>query len=207
MADLTVEKMWVVGANGHHWIPKQKEVNGRMFLALHKWDRGGVRVLSGHALDLRQNKASGGSLHSTAWEELVKLRQEKADELLEAALKCENEEDQQIRAGKKRKAPARAVSKHDVLVPNMFSIVCRGHELMVLFEGISTQTLWMELTEDNLTWFRGNLRAADRKPKQNRASRGQSKTVQAKAPERPKDELEADPEDDDECIDSVAGRV
>ena len=104
---------WHNGASRVFFVPMQKLVQEVPFVCLQKWDRNSVRLISGKALDLRKQKDDAGTLDCSAFHELLQLRQERANELLQEALKEEETENATNKKGK----PVRAQSKHAVMLP------------------------------------------------------------------------------------------
>ena len=127
--DLRVEPKFVVSwGKTMKLVPTQKLVEGVPYICLSKWDRISVRLLSGKALDLRKQKRDqAGSLHCSAWDELLELRQQRANVLLQDALK-EDEENHQTKKGQ----PVRAQSKHAVMLPLSMEVDFHGHKMNIL---------------------------------------------------------------------------
>lgn len=161
MEDLKIEQKFVVSwGKGMQVVPNQKLVEGVPYLCLAKWDRTSVRLLSGKALDLRKQKRDqSGNLHSSAWDELLELRQQRANVLLQDALK-EDEENHQSKKGK----PVRAQSKHAVMLPLTMEVDFFGQKMNILLEGLGSQSIWVELNEQNILFLHEKCSSTEEKP-------------------------------------------
>ena len=167
--ELTVEQKLVLYVNGKHCIPEQQYVDGETFMHLKKWDRALVKTMTGKSLDLRPGKCSG-SLNIDMWDEMIRARQvqDKANELLKQALNTE--EDAAIENKRKSKKPqvVKAQSKHALVLPLKFTISVQGHEFQVLFDGIGTKSVWIEMSEVNLKWLKSAVDRSEQKPRKKR---------------------------------------
>ena len=167
--ELTVEQKLVLYVNGKHCIPEQQYVDGETFMHLKKWDRALVKTMTGKSLDLRPGKSSG-SLNIDMWDEMIRARQvqDKANELLQQALNTE--EDAAIENKRKSKKPqvVKAQSKHALVLPLKFTISVQGHEFQVLFDGIGTKSVWIEMSEVNLKWLKSAVDRSEQKPRKKR---------------------------------------
>ena len=162
MEELKVEQKFVVSWGKVQLVPTQKLVDGIPYMCLSKWDRSSVRLLSGKALDLRKQKRDqAGSLHCSAWDSLLELRQQEANKLLQDALK----EDEENARDSTKKKPIRAQSKHTVMLPLSMPVVFHGHKMNILLEGLGSQTIWVELTEQNILLLHEKCSSSEAKPK------------------------------------------
>lgn len=162
MEELKVEQKFVVSWGKVQLVPTQKLVDGIPYLCLSKWDRSSVRLLSGKALDLRKQKRDqAGSLHCSAWDSLLELRQQEANKLLQDALK----EDEENARDSTKKKPIRAQSKHTVMLPLSMPVVFHDHKMNILLEGLGSQTIWVELTEQNILLLHEKCSSSEAKPK------------------------------------------
>ena len=184
---ISVEKKMVIHCSSLGYIvPKQKLVDGKCWICLEKWNRSLVKLLCGKALDYRSGKDTG-TLKSKVWEEVISQRQEKANQLLQEAIQEEEAAPAADKSNKKTK-PVKAKSKHALLLPLTAAINVRGQQLSVLLEGVDTQTIWMEFTESNLTWFRDEIQSnAESEPLPRRKRR---KVVRGQAQREEDDECE-----------------
>ena len=142
-----------------------------------------VRLLSGKALDLRKQKRDqAGSLHCSAWDELLELRQQRANVLLQDALK-EDEENHQTKKGK----PVRAQSKHAVMLPLSMEVDFHGHKMNILLEGLGSLSIWVEMTEQNILFLQERCMAVEYK--------SERKVKKAKKPKKKHEDEDEDDED------------
>ena len=164
--ELTVEQKLVLYVNGKHCIPEQKYVDGETFMHLKKWDRALVKTMTGKSLDLRPGKSSG-SLNIDMRDEMIRARQDKANELLQQALNTE--EDAAIENKRKSKKPqvVKAQSKYALVLPLKFTISVQGHEFQVLFDGIGTKSVRIEMSEVNLKWLKSAVDRTSRPAEDN----------------------------------------
>ena len=132
---------------------------------LNKWDRALVRTLTGKSLELRSGK-DGGSLNIDMWDDMISARQQKANELLQQALNVEEDEATEKKKPCKKVQAVRSLSKHALALPQKFTISVQGHEFQVLFDGIGTKSVWIEMTEENLTWLKNAIDRSEQKPQE-----------------------------------------
>ena len=183
----------VLFVNGNHCIPEQKCVDGDTFMHLKKWDRALVKTMTGKSLDLRSGR-NNGSLNIDMWDEMFKARQDKANELLQEALQMEDENKPSERKKSKKLELVKAQSKHALVLPQKFTISVLEHEFQVLFDGIGTKSLWIEMSEANLKWLKSAIDRSEQKPRKKRKTR---KTGD-KVPEKSDDENDEKNNDDDD---------
>ena len=190
---ITLEAKMVLRAGGRQWAPDQKEVENKRFMSISKWNRGFVRFMTGKALDLRKEKqAKSGSVDSPFMQKLLDARQEAADKLLQEALTVEDESQQPT---KKRKV-ARASRKHAIHVPNTMEMEMSGYTLTLLFEGVGSSNVWVEMTEDNCNWLKTQIAAASPRARQPRSSR---KNTEAGSAQPVAEGNQEEDDDSEEC--------
>jgi len=169
--NLSVEQKMVLFVNGNHCIPEQKCVDGDTFMHLKKWDRALVKTLTGKSLDLRSGR-NNGTLNIDMWDEMLRARQGKANELLQEAFNVEDDNNKPIERKKSKKLEVvKALSKHALVLPKKFTISVREHDFQVLFDGIGTKSLWIEMSEANLTWLKSAIDTSEQKPRKKRKTR------------------------------------
>ena len=178
--ELAVKQKFVLYLNGKHCIPEQKCVDGDTYMHLNKWDRALVRTLTGKSLELRSGK-DGGSLNIDMWDDMISARQQKANELLQQALNVEEDEATEKKKPCKKVQAVKALSKHALVLPQKFTISVQGHEFQVLFDGIGTKSVWIEMTEENLTWLKNAIDRSEQKPRKKRRTRKVANDEQAKS--------------------------
>ena len=136
-----------------------------MFVKFEKWDRALVKLMTGVSLDLWKSK-SGGSLDNDVWDELVRLRQDAANKLLVDA-KTTGDSAEPSSAKPKAKVE-KATSRQMVLLPEVVDVTCKSHTISMLLKGLGTQSIYLELTPENLEWLRNATDAATCKEKKTR---------------------------------------
>ncbi|CAE7556444.1 unnamed protein product [Symbiodinium sp. CCMP2592] len=185
--NLTVEQKMVLYVNGNHCIPEQKSVDGETYMHLKKWDRALVKTLTGKSLDLRPGKASG-SLNIDIWDEMIRARQDKANQLLQEALNTEEDAATENKRKSKKPQVVKARSKHALVLPLKFTISVQGHEFQVLFDGIGTKSVWIEFSEENLKWLKNSVDSSEQKPRKKRRTSRRSGNDQEKSQEKSDDD-------------------
>ncbi|CAJ1428126.1 unnamed protein product [Effrenium voratum] len=162
-------RQFVVSCEGaEKWIPNQKDVDGVTYACLQKWDRQLVRFVHNKSLDLRKDKGDArATLHVEFWNELVDLRQRACNELLRSQVEPDDGEGE----APKKKRRVKATPQNAALIPPCVDVNVPAAEhreervLRLLVEGISTQTLWLEMTVENLNFFRRAIQASPVKTK------------------------------------------
>ena len=171
MACKVERKCVVTTDDGTQWVPEQKEVGDVTFCAVSKWQRALVRLVQQKALDLRPGQ-EGGNINVAFWDDLMKARQEAANEALDKALKSE---DAPQPPAKRRKKHIKASVHELALLPAVLELSLPAtsgageHAMRVLSEGLGTTTVWIELTSDNLTFLKESIKASRLKPKRAKA--------------------------------------
>ena len=145
------------------WVPTQKVVEGRTFFSFTKWSASFVRVMTGKRLDLRKGKSeSSGSIDVPVLAEIMQKRQSAADADVQRALEVQ-EEVEVATQPKKKKMKIRAGAHHVHLASPILDITVEDRTLSVLFEGIRTATIWLELKTDILEWLQERVSASQPK--------------------------------------------
>ncbi len=135
------------------WVPPQKIVEDKTFFNFTKWSPTFVKVLTGKRLDLRKGMAeSSGSIDVPIIAEIMEKRQAAADEAVQRAVDVEDDVEIASKP-KKKKVKLRAAAKHAHLAPPILEINVQGRPLMVLFDGLGTTSIWLEMKEDTLQWL------------------------------------------------------
>ena len=145
------------------WVPTQKVVEGRTFFSFTKWSASFVRVMTGKRLDLRKGKSeSSGSIDVPVLAEIMQKRQSAADADVQRAL--EVQEEVEVATQPKKKMKIRAGAHHVHLASPILDITVEDRTLSVLFEGIRTATIWLELKTDILEWLQERVSASSPRP-------------------------------------------
>ena len=146
------------------WVPVQKVEQGITWLRLDKWDRSLNRFCTGKSLDLRAEKSTA-SIDGEVYSELMRCRQEAFDVALSERLQHEDsqepEEDRPKKKVRKAKAVKASASKHKHHAPHHIMVKVPATEeigvipeFRMLFEGLGSTTIWIELTEEVLVYLK-----------------------------------------------------
>eukprot|EP00439_Symbiodinium_sp_Y106_P028431 s6213_g3.t1 len=184
MEDLRVEQKFVVSwGKIMQLVPTQKLVEGVPYLCLSKWDRTSVRLLSGKALDLsKQKRYQGWSLHCSAWDVLMELRQQRANVLLQDALKGGR--------GKSSDQEGETCASTIQACSDAPSVDGGGLPWPKDEHTPRVQSIWVELTEQNILFLQEKCRGTEYK--------AERKTKKAKKPKKKQDDDDEDREGDGE---------
>ena len=154
------------------WVPTQKVEEEIVRSCINKRDRHFVRFCTGKALDLRSSK-SGASVDGDLYMNILAARQEAFDKALSERLQAEDEAREEQKAKKRKVKPMKAAAKHRDYAPHHLTMkmpaleeVGDQLECKVLFEGVGSTAIWLELTEDVLVYLRvGFSKMVPRDPK------------------------------------------
>ena len=169
-----------------YMVPKQKMGDGKCWTCLEKCNRSLVKLLCGKALDYRSGKDTG-TLKSKVWERSHFPTAGESQPVATGSNPRRQDRPPPDKTNKRTK-PVKAKSKHALLLPLTAAINVRGQQLSILLEGVDIQTIWMELIESNLAWFRDEIQSnAESEPLPRRKRR---KVVQGQAQHEEDDERE-----------------
>ena len=84
--------------------------------------------------------------------EIMEKRQAAADQAVQRAMDVEDDVEIASKP-KKKKAKVRAAAKHAHLAPPILETNVQDRRLMVLFEGLGTASIWLEMQEEALQWL------------------------------------------------------
>ncbi len=159
------------------WVPQQVEEQGVTYMLLNKWDRHFVMFVHGKPLDLSKKNKSGASLDCPFFDELLQKRQAAFNANVQDLLESD-EGDSQPPAKKAKKEKAfKATRKHQAIAPHhtvielpdvqdMPALTCR-----VLFEGIGSTVIWVEMVPEILVHIRKGLQQSESKPRKKKATK------------------------------------
>ena len=147
---------------GQPWVPETKEVDDRVFIRLHKWDRGLYRFAIGRSLCFKGDHENIGLV-----DDLCVRRNRACDELYRQLR--EEEDDVGDAAGPSNKKPRKGYIRKSrasdcAFLPKTVTIklpdaqhddgrVLHGHECLFLTDGIRTSNVFVELTVENLDYI------------------------------------------------------
>ena len=187
------KQLLVTGPHGQ-WLPEeQKELSGRDFVKFKKWSSGLVKFMTGQSLCFDRKRAAG-SVDRPIWQEILLARQQKADAMVQEALKTatDSEEDPEPRpSGKKAPKPVKAAAKHAHLVDGILEVTVRGQQFAVLYEGIGLADFWMEASAANFEFLQSELlkdAPKDRKAKKKAKAKAAAKAASDCAESQPSEE-------------------
>ena len=161
--DFTFETHLVVKYGDQIWAPAQLRVDDQTFFQFSKWDRGFVKFATGKSLDLRKDKTAC-STNCEFMDQILARRQSACDDALHAALAGDEE-------GQKTKRLRRRANASDAhLVPKVLNMSLPavaeeglGERLVrVLFEGASTASIYMQMSEDIVDHLRKGIQHSSR---------------------------------------------
>ncbi|CAE7662933.1 unnamed protein product [Symbiodinium sp. CCMP2592] len=161
------------------WVPTEEvTVDGKVYIKFFKWDSDLVYLMTGKKLYLaKEKRSSSGSLDCDLWQDLVKARQEAANDLLTKAKTVEHEGG----PPKKKAKLQRATSKSMILLPETVEVSCREYKLRMLLRGLGSQVLWLEGTCENLQWFFDNVQSSRVKERKHKRKGSKNKGVERAA--------------------------
>jgi hypothetical protein len=163
---MKIEQVWQVKMDdGFTWLPETKAVNGMVFAKVEKWDRAFVRFSTGKALCLSRGQSKFAN--SPIVDQMVDLRQKKCDELLQEALRTEDDADDFVpdRCKRRRKRKPRVCKPVDlVLIDAVIDVLVDvgpdQWSVKMLSDGLGSHVVWFELTEANARTLRFKTMAA-----------------------------------------------
>ena len=163
-----VQTKKIVQLEDEEWIPPQKAIGDRTFFSFSKWTATFVKMMTGKRLDLRKHKSqTSGTVDVAVMDEILQARQEAADSFLADALAVDEVGEEKPKKRKKSNTKVRAQTKHSHLVPTILDVEVRDRKLSILFEGISSGHIWMELLPGHLDWLKDAIQNDE--PKSRRA--------------------------------------
>ena len=162
----SVTQEYVIRIQKWVWVPVQKIEHDKTWLRLDKWDRSLNRFCTGKSLDLRAEKSTA-ALDGDIYNELIRCRQEAFDEVISKRLETNDdaeepaEEDRPKKKARKNKPIRASASKHKHYAPHHVMVEFPATQELgvrpqfrVLFEGLGTTTMWVELTEEILVYLK-----------------------------------------------------
>jgi hypothetical protein len=144
------------------WIPDTKVVDGVAYCRVNKWDRGFVRFATAKTLKEHQNA------NVQFVDELIRLRNNACDALFRSnqqpAQTEQHEADGQVSKKRRQAYVRKARSSDGCFLPASMTMVLpdvarhdgevlRGFECKVLFEGIRTSNLYIEMNADVMNYI------------------------------------------------------
>ena len=177
---LTIQKVTAISGGGlrHPWYPCTREVEGRQYLKLLKWDRDLTRFVSGKGMNLSRGRPSNHIGGVRFFTELAELRKEACNQAMVKLVR-----DSCLEAGQEPPAKVRPATQSDewlasrtvvVEVPAAGDMAARELRLLWAVRG----DVYMELTKDNLEYVREAIRSSaarepeDPKPRAGRKRKG-----------------------------------
>ena len=169
-SSLTVETQKVVKYGEKKWVPQQVEEQGVNWMLLNKWDRHLVLFVHGKPLDLSKQKKSDASVDCPWFDQLLEHQQRIFNQKVEELLAAEGDEEPPAKKAKKEKT-FKATKAHQPIAPHhilmqlpevqgMPTLSCR-----VLFQGIASTGIWVEMLPEVLMYVRAGLRQSQAKPR------------------------------------------
>ena len=168
--EVTVETQKVVKYGEKKWVPQQVEEQGVNWMLLNKWDRHLALFVHGKPLDLSKEKKSDASVDCPWFDQLLEHRQRIFNQKVEELLAAEGDEEPPAEKAKKEKT-FKATKAHQPIAPHhilmelpevqgMPTLSCR-----VLFQGIASTGIWLEMLPEVLMYVRAGLRQSQAKPR------------------------------------------
>ena len=171
-----VETQKVVKYGDKKWVPQQVEEQGAHWMLFNKWDRHLVLFVHGKPLDLSSKSKSDASVDCPWFDQLLQHRQTVFNQKLEELLTAEGDEEPPTKKAKKEKT-FKATKAHTAIAPHHIMmelpevkdapvLSCR-----VLFQGIGTTGIWLELLPEVLMYIRLGLKQSEARVRKAKSSR------------------------------------
>jgi hypothetical protein len=161
----TIRSTVVIQYGTSTWVPEIQTVNDVNFIGLSKWDRSFVHFSTGRALDFRAHARK--SANTEFFDRLFRAQRKASAAAIASALTADEDGDKDSAepARKRRRPhtyPMKVLISSEMLGPPTVTIDIDGHTFSVLCK-LRSKSLWMELTESNLSFIRaGTLESIDK---------------------------------------------
>ena len=145
------------------WLTDTRDVEGKTFVKLNKWDYGLVRYATDKALNFRKGPAV--NINLDIMDKLCHARNVACDQLFAAITQAHHDDDSNPKP-KRKKYYSRVAKPADlVLLPATLDLILpsvhtsnggliSGHHTIALTEGLRTRDIFLELTIDNIEYVR-----------------------------------------------------
>lgn len=170
----TIRSALVIQYGTSTWVPEIKNVNNIDFVGLFKWDRHFVHFSTGHALDFRGH--SRKDANTEFFDKLLRAQKKASVEAVTAALnegeseQHAEEEDQPAKRRKKKPQtyPMKVLLESEMVGPAIVEINVDGHRMNVLCKLGKSNSLWVEINEENMNFIRRGTRESIHRPGRSR---------------------------------------